>query len=94
MIFLSCFVIIEMYQIEIWYISYGPIIHHLRGFVKEKKNERSKGKLDEQARRAQREYLREWRRRNPDRVKEANRRYWEKRAARLASEKEAAECEN
>lgn len=50
--------------------------------------------MDEQARKAQREYLREWRRRNPDRVRAANKRYWEKRAAKLAAEKEAAERED
>lgn len=45
--------------------------------------------MDEKAREAQREYLREWRKRNPDRVREANRKYWQKRAAKLAAEKEA-----
>lgn len=50
--------------------------------------------MDEQARKAQREYLREWRKRNPDRVKEANRKYWQRRAARLAAEKEAVKHED
>lgn len=45
--------------------------------------------MDEKAREAQRQYLREWRKRNPERVREANQRYWQKRAARLAGEKEA-----
>lgn len=82
----------RMYQIKLWYISYRPIIHHLNGFVKEKKNERRKN-VDEKAREAQREYLREWRRKNPDRVRESNRRYWQRRAARMAAEKEAAKRE-
>lgn len=44
--------------------------------------------MDEKAREAQREYLREWRKRNPERVRESNKRYWQKRAAKLAAEKE------
>lgn len=43
--------------------------------------------MDEQARKVQREYLREWRKRNPDKVRESNRKYWQRRAARLAAEK-------
>lgn len=34
-----------------------------------------------EAMRARAEYLRDWRKRNPDKVKAYNRRYWEKRAA-------------
>ena len=50
--------------------------------------------MNEQAREAQREYLRAWRKQNPDRVKEANRKYWEKRAARLAAEKKVEKHED
>ena len=38
--------------------------------------------LTDKAREQRNSYAREWRRRNPDRVREANRRYWETRAAR------------
>ena len=36
--------------------------------------------LTEKAREAQRQYLREWRKRNQDKVRLYNRRYWEKKA--------------
>jgi len=36
--------------------------------------------LLELAKTAQREYKREWRRRNPDKVRKANERYWQKKA--------------
>ena len=39
--------------------------------------------LSEEARNAQREYKRQWRAANPDKVKESNRRYWERRAQML-----------
>lgn len=42
--------------------------------------------ISEQARVAQREYLREWRRKNPDKVRENNRRYWERKTQQAASE--------
>ena len=32
---------------------------------------------------AQREYMREWRRRNPNKVREHNRRYWVRRAEKM-----------
>lgn len=35
---------------------------------------------------AQREYQRQWRRKNPDKVREMNRRYWEKKAREKAKE--------
>lgn len=35
------------------------------------------------AREAQRAYMREWRRKNPDRVKAKNKRYWEKKAQQM-----------
>lgn len=38
--------------------------------------------LENLAREEQRRYQREWRRRNKDRVREINRRYWERRAKR------------
>lgn len=81
-------VIIKMYQTAIMVRFLVAIIHRTRHIVKEKKNER-RIHMDEKAREAQREYLREWRKRNPDRVREANRKYWQKRAAKLAAEKEA-----
>jgi len=37
-------------------------------------------KIDELAREEKRRYEAEWRRRNPDKVRERNRRYWERRA--------------
>lgn len=37
--------------------------------------------LTDAAREAQREYMREWRRKNPERVREKNKRYWERKAA-------------
>ena len=42
--------------------------------------------LEELARELQREYLREWRRNNPDKVKEYNERYWRRRAIRELKE--------
>lgn len=38
-------------------------------------------KFSDAAKMAQREYARQWRRKNPDKVRENNRRYWEKKAA-------------
>ena len=46
--------------------------------------------MDEKARAAQREYLREWRKRNPDKVRESNRRYWARRAAKKAQAEQEA----
>lgn len=45
------------------------------------------GVTEDQARAVQRQYLREWRRKNPDKVKAYNRRYWERRAEKTAVEK-------
>lgn len=46
--------------------------------------------LHEAAANARREYQREWRRKNKDKVAANNRRYWEKKAlARKAAEQEA-----
>lgn len=38
-------------------------------------------KLSEQAKEAQRRYLREWRHKNPERVRQHTANYWEKKAA-------------
>lgn len=54
----------------------------------------SEKRLDEQAREARAAYFREWRRRNPDKLRENNRKYWQKRAAKLAAEKEAMKHED
>lgn len=35
------------------------------------------------AREVQREYMRKWRKKNPDKVREKNKRYWEKKAQQL-----------
>ena len=43
--------------------------------------------MDDEARKAQREYMREWRRKNPEKVRAINKRYWERRAAKLAEKK-------
>ena len=45
--------------------------------------------LQEAARQACNEYCREWRKRNPEKVRERNRRYWEKKA-RQKLEQQAA----
>ena len=45
--------------------------------------------LREAAVKAQREYQREWRKKNKDRVAANNRRYWEKKALAMAAEREA-----
>lgn len=40
-------------------------------------------KVSDAARMAQREYARQWRRKNPDKVREKNRRYWERKAQQM-----------
>ena len=45
----------------------------------------------EAARAARREYQREYRKKHPEKTREANRRYWAKRAARLAAERESVD---
>jgi len=42
--------------------------------------------IQELAREKQREYLREWRKKNPDKVKEYNKRYWRKKALEMLKE--------
>lgn len=44
--------------------------------------------LDKAAAEARREYFREWRRKNSDKVKQYNENYWRKRAAAEAEAKE------
>ena len=44
--------------------------------------------LEERAKEERREYFRQWRAKNPDKVRENNRRYWERRAARKVEEKQ------
>ena len=46
----------------------------------------SKKRICEQAAELRRAYQREWRRKNRDKVKESNRRYWERKALRMAEE--------
>ena len=45
--------------------------------------------LQEAARLTCNEYAREWRRRNPEKVRERNRRYWEKKARQKIEQKSA-----
>ena len=51
-------------------------------------------KTDNEIKKLQREYLRHWRAKNPDKVKAANRRYWEKKAAQLKAGVADAENED
>lgn len=43
--------------------------------------------MDEKAKAAQRAYMKEWRKKNPDKVRESNRRYWMRRAQKMAEQK-------
>ena len=45
--------------------------------------------MSEAARKAQAEYMRKYRKQNPDRIREINRRYWEKRAKKQQEAKES-----
>ncbi len=50
--------------------------------------------LSESAKKSRAEYFREWRKRNPDKVRENNRRYWERQAQKLqASEGRADDAQ-
>lgn len=40
-------------------------------------------RLEEQAKAARREYMRQWRKQHPERVKSINARYWQRRAQKL-----------
>ena len=42
--------------------------------------------LSQLALEARREYQRQWRKKNPDKVRERNRKYWERRATRMVAE--------
>jgi len=44
--------------------------------------------LNEQARKIRAEYYRQWRAKNRDKVREANQRYWERKAEKLHSQRE------
>ncbi len=43
----------------------------------------SNKQIEEQARATRAAYFREWRRKNPDKVRANNKRYWERRAQKL-----------
>lgn len=44
--------------------------------------------MDEKVRQIKREYMKEWRKRNKDKVRAAQERYWEKKAKKLTNSKE------
>lgn len=44
--------------------------------------------MEELKREARREYQREWRKKNPDKLKAAQERYWLKKAAEIAAKRE------
>ena len=46
-----------------------------------------------EAKKARAKYLREWRRKNPDKQKEYDARKWERKAEKLKADREAAENE-
>ena len=46
------------------------------------------GEMSDKAVQARREYAKKWREANPDKVKAAQKRYWEKKAKELQQEKE------
>lgn len=47
--------------------------------------------LDEKVKEAQREYMRQWRAANREKVRANNARYWKRRAERMAQEREGVE---
>ena len=49
--------------------------------------------MEQQATEARREYYRQYRAKHPDKVREQNRRYWIRRAAKLAAEREGQVCQ-
>ena len=51
-----------------------------------KMNNLTDKEIQELAREKQREYQREWRKKNPDKVKEYNKRYWRKKALEMLKE--------
>lgn len=44
--------------------------------------------MEELKREARREYIRKWRKRNPEKVRAAQERYWAKKAAEIAAKRE------
>lgn len=50
--------------------------------------------VEKNAREARNEYIRKWRKANPDKVREINRRYWERRGAREAALRKESEGSN
>jgi hypothetical protein len=69
--------------------NYGTMIPRWYASVKREMNKRGvllMEQLDEFARAERREYHREWRKRNPDKVKEQNAAYWRRRAERKLRE--------
>lgn len=50
--------------------------------------------LSEKARKAKNAYQREWRRRNPEKIKEYTKRHWERMAERLEKEDDTASAED
>ena len=70
------------------YLITGQVICQDKNNRKEVQILDSEKRIDEQAKAARAEYFREWRRKNPDKVRENNRKYWQRRAARLAAERE------
>ena len=55
-------------------------ILHRKDTTMNQANERYHAQLSEAAKEARRAYAREWRRRNPDKIRAARDRYWEKKA--------------
>lgn len=47
--------------------------------------------LTKEAKAARAKYMREWRKKNPDKQREYNARKWERKAQQIAAEKEAAD---
>ncbi|NLD33159.1 MAG: hypothetical protein GX662_13040 [Trichococcus flocculiformis] len=47
--------------------------------------------LSEEARKARNEYYREWRKKNPEKVKQAQENYWKKKAKEMQKQKEMQE---
>ena len=52
-----------------------------------------KATLEERAKQAQREYARKWRANNPEKVKAAQARYWQRKAEQMAAEEEINEMQ-
>ena len=49
--------------------------------------------MNEDAKKARAEYMREWRRRNPEKTRQQRERYWAKRAERMAADRQAQQPE-